>query len=339
MLKKGEELSFRLCDFMVTLQWGKGGKKGSWQVNLTVSDLDGPLAGEEVELNLLDEAGNPLECLNPGAFLGPAPSIEWSGSRQYVPSGLFAGGDKPPVAIHVRILGHSLTVATDPGGRRKGDKGKAKDAGGGDREQPEEPSAPGKKRRAPPKCCVDQFNTPNGAQPTTHVVAAPVGSILCRPWVVTASFGSTAPCDCNCCEYRQFVRGTMTATPPGGAARDVSPILDYQWFIGPLLPGQARPLVPIRLHAQAWHVDSLGDPTNPGVPWIQYGPRAMCPSTIQDYPTPCTYWALDAPGYRNQLIGTQVNFAVEFRGEIIDTCNGGVTSGPNNWTWTVNQAI
>ena len=102
---------------------------------------------------------------------------------------------------------------------------------------------------------------------------------------------------------------------------------------------------PTTLDPAAWQEDTLL--LNPAQR-VAYGHRdemgtPAFDSALQDYPTPCEYWGFDSPrvsaGPGLLGRGLQLQVDLEFRGEIIDACRGGVADGPRLWTWRWNSPL
>ncbi len=118
---------------------------------------------------------------------------------------------------------------------------------------------------------------------------------------MVASFSNTAPDSCQCCEYRQYLKGQFRMRRPPGA-----------WTTVPLL---LRFGVPINLN-------TFNEDGFPG--GAAYGYRAF--NGCQDIFIPnrangCTYIGHDFPGFRNLTAGDEYDIDLIFKGEIVDVCN------------------
>lgn len=161
-----------------------------------------------------------------------------------------------------------------------------------------------------PRCCVIAFNIP-----TNRSGRRVDGNRLHESFNMNADFGSTGNCQCSCCEYRQYVRGTFT--------------LNGVTLVH-MLPSGA-------LHPTTWREDGVPNFFGAGSHFF-YGHRAD-PGTATDIyqptrPTGCQYRGWDDPGIRAGA-GDVIAMNLEFRGEIIDTCRRTVTRSA---TWTVNYS-
>jgi hypothetical protein len=178
-------------------------------------------------------------------------------------------------------------------------------------------------------CCVQNFNVPTG-RTGFQVVGVKRG----EQFLMNVDFGVTgAGCTASCCEYRQFVRGRVIVNgdvvphplpnPAGGAPLVLRP----------------RPAAP-------------GDPDNfledgavrAGLPDFRYGHRSdLGGNTDQYLPAPrataSTYRGVDFPGIKNLNPGDSFSVDFDFKGQIIDTCNGGAVISENTWTVTFNGTV
>ena len=347
MLEENAPYSFYLCDWHLTVEWMRAAGDKAYQVNVMIHRPGTALHGRDLSIALLDSANSPLTLLNPAVDFSPLLSVFWGGQETQYKIARFGRGETEASLIQLDLRGHraSIPIATGKGGKSRAKKkddggttsGKREGSGDGGKQDGGRRDD-GRKAPPPPQCCVTQFNTPNGALPTTRVALAGGTMLQCQPWVITATFDNKAPCQCNCCEYRQFIKGTATATAPGAAPVDASPVTDYAPPPqGPVAPGAPPPApVPIQgINAANWIEDSTGDPAKPGNP-KRYGPRAQAADGTQDYPTPCTYWAFDMP-HADVPTGVRFNVNWDFRGYIRDVCRNVDSAGPNNWNWTTNQ--
>jgi hypothetical protein len=345
MLQENVPYSFYLCDWHLTIEWKRSGNK-TYQVDVMIHDPQLPLHGGDLSIALLDPENNPLPLLNPAIDFSPLLSIVWAAQETQYKIARFGRGQSEPALIQFDLRGHRASIPLASGGKGKS-KAKLRDDRDGDKKKDDREDKKDGRRRddgarrapPPPQCCVTQFNTPNGALPTTTVAAVGGSTFQCQPWVITSTFDDTAPCKCTCCEYRQLVKGTATTTAPGGAAPvDVTPVTDYAPPpAGPVAPGAPPPApVPIKgVNATTWVEDSTGVPTRPGNP-SRYGPRAQAKDGTQDYPTVCTYWGLDSP-QAGIPTGTRFTINMNFRGLIRDVCRNVDSKGPNEWNWVTNQ--
>ena len=171
---------------------------------------------------------------------------------------------------------------------------------------------------------------------------------LCRPWTITATFNAapSPPCRCVCCEYRQDVRGESDLRIPLPA-----PLRDI--IILPLSPPLSKP-VPIPGTPLVFQIPATIGPefqedtlyVNPLLRYA-YGHRnekgtPAFDTVDQDYPIECEYWGWDGP--RIELpaffLGTAWVLHVdwEFRGRIIDACEGGDKES-RLWQWRTDSVL
>ena len=125
-----------------------------------------------------------------------------------------------------------------------------------------------------------------------------------------AIFSSDPPCDCKCCEYRQYVHGTFTVN----GARIPHPL------------GGGR-----TLHPTMWQEDGdrsnrrYGHRSDPGVLGDQYLP---------DQATGCFYVMSDSPGISGLRPGDTYDINLGFVSYITDVCRQ-LTELANARNWNV----
>lgn len=142
--------------------------------------------------------------------------------------------------------------------------------------------------------------------PSGTVAATLIGGLLQAPFVMRATFDNAIPCNCSNGEYRQYVRGSLTA---GG-----TPIAH---MLGP-----GRPL-----SATAFQED--GDVAAGTV----YGHRSILGTGsrfLPDQQGGCQFEGEDAPGI-NSSSGTVVVMDLEFRGDLIDTSDSNRVMTTRSW--------
>ncbi len=184
-------------------------------------------------------------------------------------------------------------------------------------------------------CCVAAFNIPTARSGCT-TVAAGAGQKMGEQFNLEIDFDSTgAGCVCSCGEYRQFVRGTFTANgtnvvhflpnPAGGA------------------PVKCLPRPAAGAASDNFIEDGLVSP--PAGMNVHYGHRSEPVTTDTtdlyqqpDRATGCQYRGNDFPGLAGSA-GTSVTVDLDFRGQAIDTCNGGTTVQQNEWTVTCSGTL
>lgn len=176
-----------------------------------------------------------------------------------------------------------------------------------------------------PACTVSAFNVPVGRSGCVRE-DGDVG----EHFRIEADFSGS----CACCEYRQFVRGSLMvnfrrvevplADPAGGPPR-------------PMLP---RP-------APGSPNDNFLEDSQVNAPVggnVFYGRRSghagdRSDLYLPDRATGCQYRGTDFPNYFNGAPGDVFTLDFDFRGQIIDTCNGNAVMGTAEWNVTCNGII
>lgn len=177
-----------------------------------------------------------------------------------------------------------------------------------------------------PKCCVKKFEYPSVVTQESTAVG-PAGGRVGWGFKATAEFKEEWPCWCECCEFRQFVEGTIIQVELGpNIGQDVEvystggePVEDCN-LLNPKRPNGYAPA--------AW----AGEPQPGDVPDGCYGkrpgkgeyphyPGGEGMNTRDEYENACLYRMWDKPGVslkpgRVYLVGYQVRFL----GVIFDRC-------------------
>lgn len=338
------------------------------RVDIALRGVTCPVHGSDLRVSLLSDTFAAFNKLTSNLDCVFLPSITWCGSTSVLKTELFELEDMTPNYLCIELFGsrelfelfEGPIEGAIPGEDREDQSIPVRapsdaDEGVAPVGTPTAPGAP-----PPPKCCPNVFTTPNGNLPTTIVnipPAAPGGAVAnvnveCQPWVINATFkAAPPPCQCACCEYRQFVKGTLTVTAPGGVAMNGTPITDYRPPPAPA-PGAAAPApgapppAPIPVHginAANFIEDTVGDANRPRNPQ-GYGHRndlALRPEMkriAQDYPGGCSYWGMDFPQGAVPK-GTTMAINLTFKGEIWDTCNNNAVLLSNQWTWIFNGVV
>ena len=162
------------------------------------------------------------------------------------------------------------------------------------------------------KCCVDRFALP--PEPLNNEVVRPSrgrrkAGVRFR---MEADFGgATSPCACMCCEYRQSVRG-------------------YFKYRG-------EPVHHMLPSGEMSETEFKEDGITTPPPGPHFGHRDE-PGADDDRYLParadgCQYRGTDFPGLTGDP-GAEFEIKLEFRGEIIDVCNGNKVV--RTATWAVN---
>lgn len=142
------------------------------------------------------------------------------------------------------------------------------------------------------------------------IVAAFTGNKLGAVFQMVGTFTpSTAGCSSTCGEYRQYVKGSLM--------RNGAPI-PYQTCSGPL-------------SATTYQEDCVVQ----GGQTYKYGYHSLPFQTSTfdnpDQATGLTFHGYDAPGVRGRS-GDTVSIQADFRGELVDTCNGNTVLQSAEWS-------
>jgi hypothetical protein len=162
------------------------------------------------------------------------------------------------------------------------------------------------------RCCLQTFNVPANRSGNKVIMVEGDQRKAGEEFDMLATFsnsGNQGRCACLCCEYRQYVRGTF---------KYKGEILDYRLESGELMS------------PTEFKEDSVRGYFNP-----HYGHRSE-PGDKDDLYLPtrregCEYRGHDFPNITGEP-GARFAIDLEFRGEIIDVCNGGVVVASSTWT-------
>ncbi len=182
-----------------------------------------------------------------------------------------------------------------------------------------------------PYCDVAEFDVqidPNCVSTPGKLTFPPSPSRVHRLFAVVGRFEASAyPADCRCGEYRQFVRGTYSRN----SQLQKQPLGNPQG--GPPLTLLPRPAQGAAF--DNFQEDSLqrsGSLTN-----LRYGHRDELPGNVDlsdrylpDRPTGCEYRGFDAPFLEGQA-GETYSFDLDFRGVLVDVCNGNEEMVRKEW--------
>jgi hypothetical protein len=183
-------------------------------------------------------------------------------------------------------------------------------------------------KAAAKKCCCTAFNVPTGRSGCT-TEANKAG----EKFRMEADFGSAgAGCTCSCCEYRQYVRGTFTVN-----GRPIQHLVPNPAGGAPI-PMKARPAP-----GGADNFLEDGIPSPPAGVNVYYGHRSegsadTTDTYLPDRATGCQYRGNDFPGIK-AASGTTYTVDLDFRGQIIDTCNANNVANTADWTVTCSGTI
>jgi hypothetical protein len=178
-----------------------------------------------------------------------------------------------------------------------------------------------------PECCVTTFDVPANRSGCKEVpwrigwrilpggeMEPIMGKRAGEEFDMIAKFSNTSPCECNCCEYRQFVRGSIRTRLPGRQLETQTHMLTD----GPLDPN-------------VWKEDSVPNGRGPGMPG-RYGHRSDGNYPGNTYENNgCSYRGHDFPHIQGKE-GTEYDIDLQFKGQIIDTCNGNAVKRENTWS-------
>ena len=159
------------------------------------------------------------------------------------------------------------------------------------------------------KCCVDSFDVPT-ARSGNQVIRRRRGRRKAgEAFAMQSDFNDAPPpCKCKCCEYRQYVRGYFKYD--GRKLRHMLP------------SGQMSETV--------WKEDGI---TNPP-PGPHFGHRDEVGAADDRYlpgrADGCKYRGTDFPGLTGSP-GKRFEIKLEFKGEIIDVCNGHKVVKTTTW--------
>lgn len=145
-------------------------------------------------------------------------------------------------------------------------------------------------------------------------------------FAVVARFDSSAyPADCRCGEYRQYVRGAYTVDGRPHA----------QFMAGPGGPVQVLPRPAPGTASDNFREDALIRST--ALSNLHYGHRDEEPGNLDtsdlylpDRRTGCEYRGFDVPFLEGRP-GQAYTMDLDFRGVLIDVCNGGVEMARKEW--------
>jgi hypothetical protein len=160
------------------------------------------------------------------------------------------------------------------------------------------------------KCCVDRFALP--PTPLVNDVIRPSAGVrrTVTPFKMEADFSSAAaPCACECCEYKQSVRGYFM----------------YDGHkIDHMLPSGTMS-----------ETDFMEDGITNPPPGPHFGHRDE-PGADDDRYLParaggCEYRGSDRPGIQGSR-GVRFEVNLEFKGEIVDVCNNRAVVKEATWT-------
>jgi hypothetical protein len=160
--------------------------------------------------------------------------------------------------------------------------------------------------------------------PLPVTTTATANDVSCD-WTVDATFDSTAPYMCHCCEYHQMIRSSTSAATSGGAAVDGNNV--QVQLVDPANPNGAT--LPLGATPNE-------DYRNYGGTLVRYGHRGEPQSADESYTDPatgmmdrnngCQYHGHDHPGWQNPAAGHHYSLDWVFRGEI--DCNTDPACGP-----------
>ena len=338
--------------------------KALFIVDAAIRSARTQVSGKDLRVKLLDGNGQPLLSVFDPVGRGILPAMRWSGKTSAHKAQVFMQTAADPGFVELTAFGDSKLLPLDPrsvagegqeAANQQEPEGDSEETDGDDDDGHDDENG---QDDDDAKCCPESFVTPDGAQPT---VQRPDGAggrrIICRPWTIQATFNAAPdPCDCQCCEYRQYVQGHLNITMPLGVFGDIvvqnlSPDMDYTNVNIPIPFGPPLTIPIVRQLGNTWGEDTIMVPGAPGHP-TAYGHRddmgtPQFDDLLQDYPDDCSYWAWDQPEFDCPAalrgIGFTFHAHVNFYGVIIDTCNedkiAGPKAGPITWDWNTNVVL
>jgi hypothetical protein len=178
-----------------------------------------------------------------------------------------------------------------------------------------------------PECCVTKFDVPANRSGCKEVDFYQYGILpngtpfrirnkrAGEEFDIIANFSDTCPCECDCCEYRQFVRGRIKHKVSGG-----------KWENGTLqLPD--GPLDP-----NIWREDGQPNGYGPGRHAYYGHRRSFGQSPNSRYENNgCSFKGHDFPGFVG-VPGDEYDIDLQFKGQIIDICNGEAVKEEKTWS-------
>jgi hypothetical protein len=157
------------------------------------------------------------------------------------------------------------------------------------------------------RCSVTGSFTRVPPAATTRPTVA--GSTLSFPFWMVGKFSASIPCSCSCGEYRQYVRGRLIRN-----GEDVP-----------------HALCGANLDPTTYHEDCTID----GGEVYKYGYRSIPFATsvfiYPDQETGCTFVGHDEPSISADS-GDTVGLDLDYRGQLIDTCNGDRVLASADWS-------
>lgn len=352
MLRVGERNLVRVCDRYIEFRVRqlKPFKhplvgEGNWLVDAALLNASASTPGPSLRIRLLDRSFSPLESRPSAPFdYFDLPTFEFHSMRRAIKACAFKAPARAPARfIQFTYEGHERLFPLGEEDDRRAKKPRRKEDDESDENRRDgETFEIGDK-----KCCPDKFSTPEGAQPTRRRISGDKLIIHCKPWIIDATFKSESPCDCDCCEYRQEIKGPMKLVMViDGKDVELSSPLPTSDYSPPEKPGEEPK--PKKRDITKFEEDTIGLKETPGSP-AAYGHRKdkgkpQFDTIDQDYPTSCSYWAADEPRWRidKDMAGTGDSFLDvdwEFRGRLIDTCNGNAVALEKTWRWKTRQPV
>jgi len=302
-----------------------------------------------IQVELLTSDRTSLEKHGINFDYGILPFLIWNNSKQIFKFNQFKTDGVIPAFLSLIIFGEHrfFKLMQDEGEPQNGDgeNGETPEEEIPEEETPESgtpPAGSAPPAEAPPqgRCCVESFETPkdefpNGQVPTDTVElnnpdAGKFRIYLAEGWKVKAKFSSTPePCNCDCCEYRQYVKGHVNLIFNAGEENewvlDQNPELDF------VIPEGGGDPEPVKLNDENFLEDSVPNHKDPTEPH-NYGHKpsqGIMPEAYRD----CYYWNVDTPKSRViPFMDITVDIDIKFQGKIIDICTG-EDREVEEWQW------
>jgi len=317
-------------DIAVTYEVHKEEKYWSVLVILDGDVCD--LSLSDIKVNLLDDNSRAFETIANEYDIGELPEVALNGEVSYFKFSDFKLSKSNPCSISIELPGKGCVIPLAC----------QEDVIESEKEFEQDilidDKKGGEKKVKADVCAVDTFVTPTGTQKNftkysvgrTHVLLMP------EAWKIKATFKKVKGNKCKLCEYRQELKGEMTASRAGGKPFDISKPLDYKVVV----VRERRQLQPVMLKKATYTEDGEGNQRSPGNPDSQYGYKPSHNPLNEAYSDDeCYYWCIDTPFLQARVVkGTVINIEITFKGKIIDTAKKADVIS-KEWKWVLNKKL
>ncbi|MCR8923921.1 hypothetical protein NO559_14150 [Dasania sp. GY-MA-18] len=316
----------------------------SWALSLSAVNIDcaSNLMAHDLTIELLDSHYQPLPLLQISPTTGPLPAITFKAVSSYFMLAHFAKTQVPAAYLSLGLLGCHVVTELRLTHAKPSHTGQQQDPNfiGYYQDQaifcapPAPPPPPAK------CCCVASFTPPNGNLPVNTTQATGRIYLFPDPWIIRATFTDNNNCACNACEYRQEIKGQITAQQPGFIALPVQGLPPLN-FKPPQQPG-GKPQ-PVYIDPNQFQLDTIGDAANPGSFKAAYGYKPSKNPGMESYKNSgCSYWCLDSPsthfGVAAAPKGTIISIDITFKGYFEDiACTG--RKNEQTWKWVQSYTV